>query len=164
MASRIEDSALIGDCQSAALIGKDGSIDWLCLPRFDSGACFAALLGTPEHGRWKIGPVDPVVGTRRRYRDATMILETELETRDGTVVLIDFMPIRTNIPDAVRIVVGKRGAVPMRMEIAIRCDYGSIVSIPKRRWRRRRRTGVAGPSAARTRARTLRSCNARCSR
>src|SRR5436189_1356778 len=91
MANRIEDYALIGDCHTAALVGKDGSIDWLCLPRFDSGACFAALLGTPEHGRWLLAPAGEVKSVRRRYRDQTLILETEFETADGVVAVIDFM-------------------------------------------------------------------------
>jgi GH15 family glucan-1,4-alpha-glucosidase len=107
----IEDYALIGDCLTAALVGRDGSIDWLCLPCFDSGACFAALLGTPEHGRWRIAPTGAIVDVRRRYRDATLILETEFETADGVV----------------RIVTGVHGQVHMKMELVIRLDYGSIV-------------------------------------
>ena len=94
MASRIEDYALIGDCETAALVAKDGSIDWLCWPRFDSGACFAALLGTPEHGRWQIAPVGSIRRTTRRYREGTLILESEFETPEGAVTLIDFMPLR----------------------------------------------------------------------
>src|SRR5215472_7784654 len=93
MAGPIEDYALIGDCETAALVGRDGSIDWLCWPRFDGGACFAALLGTPEHGRWQIAPVDPKARVRRRYRDDTLILETEFTTRDAAT-LVDFMPPR----------------------------------------------------------------------
>src|SRR3954452_19989174 len=104
MASRIEDYALIGDCRTAALVGRDGSIDWLCLPRFDSGACFAALLGTPDNGRWRIAPAGEVRATRRHYRGDTLILETEFETADGVVALIDFMPPRSEAPDVVRIV------------------------------------------------------------
>jgi GH15 family glucan-1,4-alpha-glucosidase len=127
MPSRIEDYALLGDCQSAALVGKDGSIDWLCLPRFDSPACFAALLGGTDNGRWQIRPVGDVLETHRRYREDTMILETEVRTADGTVTVIDFMPIRTEVPDLVRIVVGKQGAVRMRAELVIRFDYGSVV-------------------------------------
>ncbi|MBW3598114.1 MAG: glycoside hydrolase family 15 protein [Planctomycetes bacterium] len=127
MAARIEDYALIGDCQTAGLVAKDGSLDWLCFPRFDSPACFAALLGTPEHGRWRIAPEGEVRRVSRRYRDGTLILETEFETDDGAVTVIDFMPIRTAAPDVVRIVEGKRGKVPMRMELVIRFDYGSIV-------------------------------------
>ena len=90
----IEDYGVIGDSQTAALVGRDGSIDWLCLPRFDSGAIFAALLGTEEHGRWLIAPASPVRATRRRYRDETMVLETEFDTDEGTVRLVDFMPER----------------------------------------------------------------------
>ena len=127
MPSRIEDYALIGDCLSCALIGRDGSIDWLCWPRFDSGACFAALLGGPEHGRWQIAPVGEVRPGRRRYRDDTLIVETDFETADGAVTLIDFMPPRGEAPDIVRIVEGRRGTVPMHLELIIRFDYGSIV-------------------------------------
>src|SRR3954469_18126598 len=106
MADRIEDYALIGDCETAALVSRDGSIDWLCWPRFDSGACFAALLGEPEHGRWRIAPPDGSgdCRTRRRYRGETMILETEIETATGAVLLIDFMPTDGPNPDLVRIV------------------------------------------------------------
>src|SRR5512132_2334459 len=91
---RIEDYALIGDCHSAALVGRDGSIDWLCWPRFDSGACFAALLGTREHGRWQIAPADGRVAARRRYREDTLVLETDFESAEGAVTLVDFMPAR----------------------------------------------------------------------
>jgi GH15 family glucan-1,4-alpha-glucosidase len=98
MSSRIEDYALIGDCQTAALIGRDGSIDWLCLPRFDSGACFAAMLGSPENGRWQFAPECEVKVVRRCYRGPTAILETEFTTGSGTVRLIDFMPPRTDVP------------------------------------------------------------------
>ncbi|MBI2825689.1 MAG: glycoside hydrolase family 15 protein [Planctomycetia bacterium] len=127
MALRIEDYALIGDCHTAALVGRDGSIDWLCLPRFDSGACFAALLGTAEFGRWKIAPQGEVRRVRRRYRPGTLVLETEFETADGTVVVTDCMPPRTAEPNVVRMVEGRSGSVPMRMELAIRTDYGSVV-------------------------------------
>src|SRR4030095_11988022 len=113
MALRIEDYALIGDCQTAALVGKDGSIDWLCFPRFDSPACFAALLGTPDHGRWNITHLDSVKNVRRRYRDGTLILETDFETETGAVRLIDFMPPRSTNPDLIRIVEGRRGSVRM---------------------------------------------------
>jgi GH15 family glucan-1,4-alpha-glucosidase len=143
MSLPIEDYALIGDCQTAALVGRDGSIDWLCLPRFDSGACFAALLGTPEHGRWLISPQGQVRATRRRYRHGTLVLETDFETDEGAVTLVDCMPPRGNEPDLVRMVVGQRGRVPMRMELCIRFDYGSIVP-----WVRRTERGiraVAGP-------------------
>jgi len=124
---RIEDYALIGDTHTAALVGRDGSIDWLCLPRFDSGACFASLLGDPRHGRWLINPTAEVRQTRRHYRPATLILETECETADGAVRLVDFMPPREQSPCVVRIVEGLRGEVRMRMELVIRFDYGSIV-------------------------------------
>ena len=127
MPTRIEDYALIGDCQTAALVGRDGSVDWLCFPRFDSGACFAALLGTPEHGRWQIAPLAPVREARRRYRDGTLVLETELHTDEGVVRLVDFMPLRDAAPDLVRIVEGVRGQVRMRTELVIRFDYGSVV-------------------------------------
>ena len=123
----VEDYALVGDCHTAALVGRDGSIDWLCLPRFDSGACFAALLGTPEHGRWLIAPAGAAGPARRRYRDGTLILETEFETRDGVVRIVDCMPLGDGRLDLVRIVEGVRGRVAMRMELVVRFDYGSIV-------------------------------------
>ena len=124
---RIEDYALIGDTHTAALVGRDGSIDWLCLPRFDSGACFASLLGDQRHGRWLLSPTAEVGQTRRHYRPATLILETEFETDEGAVRLVDFMPPRENSPCVVRVVEGLRGQVRMRMELVIRFDYGSIV-------------------------------------
>ncbi len=127
MASRIEDYALIGDLQTCALVARDGSIDWLCVPRFDSPACFAALLGTPDHGRWKLAPREPVVAVERRYRDDTLILETTFETASGRVRVVDFMPVRDDAIDVMRIVEGVEGRVPMRMDFAIRFDYGSIV-------------------------------------
>src|SRR5438105_606257 len=113
----VEDYALIGDCHTAALVGRDGSIDWLCLPRFDSGACFAALLGEPGHGRWLIAPVAKVSRAQRRYRDGTLVLETELETDEGAVRIIDSMLLSDERWDIVRIVEGLRGQVPMRMEL-----------------------------------------------
>ncbi|REK18788.1 MAG: glycoside hydrolase family 15 protein [Planctomycetota bacterium] len=143
MASRIEDYALIGDCQTGALVARDGSIDWLCFPRFDSPACFAALLGTPENGRWQMAPQAEVRSVRRRYRDGTLVLETEFETDEGKACVIDFMPPRTTAPDVIRIVEGREGQVPMRMELEIRFDYGSIIP-----WVRRRDGGIratAGP-------------------
>ena len=139
----IEDYALIGDCQTAALVGRNGSIDWLCLPRFDSGACFAALLGNENNGRWLLAPAEEVRQSSRRYREGTLILETDFETEHGAVTVIDCMPPRTEEPDVVRMVVGKRGQVSMRMQLVIRFDYGSIVP-----WVRRTETGiraVAGP-------------------
>jgi GH15 family glucan-1,4-alpha-glucosidase len=125
--SRIEDYALIGDCQTAALVGRDGSIDWMCLPRFDSGACFAALLGGSEHGRWIVAPLDPALRVSRTYRDGTLILETDFHTADGAVTLIDFMSLRSEASDLVRLVVGRRGQVAMHTEFILRFDYGSIV-------------------------------------
>jgi GH15 family glucan-1,4-alpha-glucosidase len=127
MALRIEDYAIIGDTQTAALVGKDGSIDWLCFPRFDSGAVFAALLGTDQHGRWLLAPAGGVRAVRRRYRGDSLVLETEFDTDEGTVRLIDFMPPRGEAPDLVRIVEGVRGRVPMRMELRLRFDYGRVV-------------------------------------
>jgi len=123
----IESYALIGDCHTAALVGTDGSIDWLCLPRFDSGACFAALLGQPEHGRWLIAPCGRVKSVRRRYSDHTLVLETDFETARGSVRLIDFMPDSDTRWDVVRMVKGLRGRVRLRMELIVRFDYGSIV-------------------------------------
>jgi len=127
MAARIEDYAMIGDCHTAALVSRDGSIDWLCLPRFDSAACFAALLGTPEHGRWLLAPAGGARSIRRRYRDGTLILETDYETDTGMVTVTDCMPVRGQAPDLIRTVEGKRGTVAMRMELIIRLDYGSTV-------------------------------------
>src|SRR5207253_2306132 len=127
MPVRIEDYALIGDRHTAALVGRDGSIDWLCVPRFDSPACFAALLGTPENGRWLIEPADEIRSVKRRYRPGTLVLETEFEAEGGTVTLIDFMPPRRENPDLVRIVSGTRGQVRMRTELTMRFDYGRVV-------------------------------------
>ena len=123
----IEDYALIGDCHTAALVGKDGSIDWLCFPRFDSAACFAALLGGPDQGRWLISPTAKVLGVTRRYVDDSLVLQTDLETDTGTVRLTDFMPLSDERWDVVRIVEGLAGSVPMRMELVVRFDYGAIV-------------------------------------
>jgi GH15 family glucan-1,4-alpha-glucosidase len=124
---RIEDYALIGDTQTAALVAANGSIDWLCLPRFDSGACFAAILGDAENGHWRIAPVGPVKAVRRRYRPGTLVLETEFETDDGTVRLVDCMPIRDRTPDLARLVEGVTGRVPMCMQFVLRFDYGCVV-------------------------------------
>jgi GH15 family glucan-1,4-alpha-glucosidase len=123
----IEDYALIGDCQSAALVGRDGSIDWLCWPRFDSDACFAALIGDPSNGRWQFAPIAENVRTTRRYREDTLILETRFETDDGVVTMIDFMPVRDHSADLVRILIGERGSVRMRGELVIRFGYGKLV-------------------------------------
>src|SRR5213082_2135288 len=106
MTARIEDYALIGDCETAALVSRGGSIDWLCWPRFDSGACFAAILGEPEHGRWLLAPADQKARATRRYRGDTLILETEFETSEGAVQVIDFTPLRGHNADLVRTVVG----------------------------------------------------------
>jgi GH15 family glucan-1,4-alpha-glucosidase len=143
---RIEDYALIGDLQTSALVGRDGSVDWLCLPRFDSASCFTALLGEEEHGRWLIAPAGEVRGVSRRYREGTLILETDFETADGTARVIDFMPPRDGgAPQLVRIVQGLRGRVPMRMQLIIRFGYG--LSVP---WVERVPGGIvaqAGPDA-----------------
>jgi GH15 family glucan-1,4-alpha-glucosidase len=142
--ARIEDYALIGDLQAAALVERGGSIDWLCFPRFDSGACFAALLGTPDHGRWLLAPEGEGKATRRYLHD-TMVLETTWETEDGIARVFDFMPPRGKAPDVVRIVEGVRGGVQMRSELVIRFDYGHVVP-----WVRRvedSRFAVAGPDA-----------------
>src|SRR5689334_20621769 len=125
--SRLEDYALIGDCETAALVSRQGSVDWLCWPRFDSDACFAALLGTPDHGRWLMAPAGTVSGSRRRYRDDTLILETDVEADGGAVTLVDFMPPRGEASDVVRIVKGRRGRVRMRTELVIRFGYGQSV-------------------------------------
>ena len=126
MALRIEDYAIIGDCKSAALVGSDGSIDWLCWPRFDSAACFAALLGTPENGRWLIAPALAPLGMKRRYRPGTLVLETEFKTESGRAVILDFMPPADGA-ELVRIVVGRSGRVDFRTEFVARFDYGSTV-------------------------------------
>jgi GH15 family glucan-1,4-alpha-glucosidase len=123
----IEDYGLIGDMESAALVGRDGAVDWLCLPRFDSPACFSALLGDERHGRWLLAPAGGGRATSRRYRPGTLVLETEFETSDGAVRVIDFMPRRgAGPPRLMRIVEGVRGRVPMRMELSLRPDYASI--------------------------------------
>src|SRR5437588_5296029 len=138
----IEQYALIGDCQTAALVGLDGSIDWLCFPWFDSAACFAALVGTPQNGRWIICPAEPSE-VRRQYRSDTLILETNFETADGAVTIIDCMPPREGRPNLVRMVIGRHGSVRMKMELVIRFDYGAVVP-----WVQRAEHGisaVAGP-------------------
>ena len=145
MAAKIEDYAFLSDTQTGALVSRDGCVDWLCFPRFDSGACFAALLGDGDNGRWSLYPREAVIATRRRYRGDSLILETEFETESGAVRLIDFMPPRGEAPDIIRIVEGLRGEVPMRLELTIRFDYGQIVP-----WVRKRDGGIeaiAGPDA-----------------
>ncbi|MER5731841.1 glycoside hydrolase family 15 protein [Streptomyces sp. NPDC002138] len=148
MNQRIEDYALIGDLMTTALVGRDGSIDWLCLPRFDSGACFAALLGDEENGHWRIAPAVAPAGagcTRRGYVGESLVLESVWETDEGTVKVTDFMPQRDVAPDVVRIVEGVSGAVPMAATIRLRFDYGAVVP-----WVRRsdgHRVAVAGPDS-----------------
>jgi GH15 family glucan-1,4-alpha-glucosidase len=142
---KIEDYAFLSDTQTGALVSRDGSVDWLCFPRFDSGACFAALLGDRKNGRWKFTPDGEIKATRRRYRGDTLILETEIETADGAVRLIDFMPPRGKNPDIVRIIEGLRGNVRMKMDLIIRFDYGHIIP-----WVRKEHGGleaIAGPDA-----------------
>ena len=141
---------MIGDCHTAALVSKQGSIDWLCLPDFDSPACFAALLGTDGNGHWSIAPVDPIRAIRRRYRDGTLILETEFETDGGSATLIDCMTLRQDVPELVRVVVGTKGHIRMNLELVIRFDYGSVVP-----WVRRTDSGIsaiAGPDMVRLRS------------
>ena len=146
--TRIEDYGLLGDMQSSALVGRDGSVDWLCLPRFDSPSCFSALLGDEEHGRWLIVPAGGGQATSRRYRPGTLVLETDFETADGAVRIIDFMPRRrAGPPRLMRIVEGLKGRVPMELELSVRPDYASIVP-----WVERVPDGVlatAGPDAFR---------------
>jgi GH15 family glucan-1,4-alpha-glucosidase len=142
--NRIEDYALIGDCETAALVARNGSIDWLCWPRFDSGACFAALLGTADHGRWLIAPTDSITTTERQYRGHSLILETRFTTPDGVVTLVDFMPPRGHNSDVVRLVRGESGRVRMTLELILRFDYGCDVPwvsrLPNGTWR-----AIAGP-------------------
>src|SRR6266446_3686751 len=145
MPSRIEDYALIGDCEAAALVARDGSIDWLCWPRFDSDACFAALLGSNEHGRWQIAPRDKEARVARRYRENTLILETRFETREGAATLVDFMPIGATHSSSVRLVVGERGRLAMSTELVIRFGYGTIAPWVTRLGDRTLRA-IAGPN------------------
>jgi GH15 family glucan-1,4-alpha-glucosidase len=123
----LEDYALIGDTRTAALVGRDGSIDWLCVPRFDSGSVFAALLDRESSGRWLLAPQGGVRRVERRYRPGTVVLETVFETEDGAVRVVDGMPVHGQYPSVVRVIQGLRGRVPMRMELVLRFDYGSIV-------------------------------------
>jgi len=144
MTVSIADYALIGDCETAALVSRGGSIDWLCWPRFDSDACFAALLGTPDNGRWRIAPKAEKFHASRKYRPGTLILETRFETDDGAVTLVDLMPLRNNTSDIVRLVVGESGRVTMCMELVLRFGHGCIVPwvtrLPDRTLR-----AIAGP-------------------
>jgi GH15 family glucan-1,4-alpha-glucosidase len=127
MPSRIEDYALIGDCEAAALVARNGSLDWLCWPRFDSDACFAALLGSDDHGHWRIAPCDETARSTRRYRPNTLILETRFECREGDVTIVDFMPIAEVRSSVVRLVIGERGRVRMCTDLVLRFGYGAIV-------------------------------------
>jgi len=143
--ARIEDYALIGDLQTAALVGRDGSIDWLCLPRFDSAACFAALLGDEGNGRWRLAPTGATTSTRRSYRPGTLVLETVWDSAEGSVLITDFMPLRGEAPDVVRIVEGRSGSVEMCSELVLRLDYGHV--IPWVRHTDGQLSAVAGPDA-----------------
>lgn len=142
---RLEDYALLGDTQTAALVSAEGAIEWLCLPRFDSGACFAALLGDADNGSWRIAPVGGGRAHSRHYRPGTLVLETLFATETGTVRIVDCMPVRGEAPDVVRLVEGLTGQVDLRMDLTIRFDYGR--SVP---WVRQLDGGlqaVAGPDA-----------------
>src|SRR6266699_3599215 len=145
--TKIEDYAFLSDTQTGALVSRDGCVDWLCLPRFDSPACFASLLGDTRDGHWRFFPEAEVVETRRRYRGDSLILETEIETKSGAVRLIDFMPPRGENPDIIRIIEGLRGEVAMQMELIIRFDYGQIVPWVRQRKRSDGLEAVAGPDA-----------------
>src|SRR6201985_3008307 len=127
MPSRIEDYALVGNQETVRLVARHGSIDWMGMPRFDSPACFSALLGTPEHGRWQVAPVDAKVEVKRADRDGSTVLEARFTTADGEVSVIDFMARRTGASDLMRIVRGVRGRVAMRTELVVRFDYGAVV-------------------------------------
>src|SRR5690349_20731734 len=142
---KIEDYGFLSDTQTGALVSRNGSVDWFCVPRFDSAACFAALLGERKNGRWLLAPADQSAKVTRKYRGHTLILETTFETGDGAVRLIDFMPPRGTNPDIIRIVEGVRGTVSLEMELVIRFDYGHIVP-----WVRKSDGGlqaIAGPDA-----------------
>jgi GH15 family glucan-1,4-alpha-glucosidase len=144
----IEDYALIGDCTTAALVGRNGSIDWLCWPRFDSGACFAALLGHSKHGRWSLGPADETLKVSRAYVEDTVVLETVFETAAGTVALIDFMPANQPASSVIRIVEGRSGRVQMRMNLILRFDYGSSIPWVYRHEEESGNVAIAGPNLA----------------
>jgi GH15 family glucan-1,4-alpha-glucosidase len=142
-AAKIEDYAFLSDTQTGALVSREGCIDWLCLPRFDSPACFASLLGEKKNGCWLFTPVEDIKRLSRRYRGDTLIVETEIETESGAVRLIDFMPPRGKNPDLVRIIEGLRGEVRMKMELIVRFEYGSVIP-----WVRKAHDGleaIAGP-------------------
>lgn len=145
MSNPIEDYALLGDGETAALVSRDGSIDWLCWPRFDDDACFAALLGTAENSHWSMAPVAPRTRQSRRYQQDTLIMETDFETEEGAVRVIDFMPMRKTFSSVIRIVVGLRGSVKMRSTLRLRFDYGAqpcaqvLSESPDTPWRRAHR-------------------------
>ena len=147
MASSLEDYALIGDCETAGLVGRDGSLDWLCWPRFDSAACFAALVGAPDNGRWLLAALDAGARSSRRYRDRTLVLETDIESADGAATVVDFMPPRGKTSDVVRLVYGRRGQIALRTELVLRFDYGALLPWVTRlddgAWR-----AVSGPDSA----------------
>ena len=145
--TKIEDYGFLSDTQTGALVSRDGCVDWLCFPRFDSPACFASLLGGKENGHWRFFPEEEVTAVRRCYRGETLILETELETKNGAVRLIDFMPPRGENPDLIRIIEGLRGRVSMQMELIVRFDYGHIVPWVRLRKRSDGLEAVAGPDA-----------------
>jgi GH15 family glucan-1,4-alpha-glucosidase len=145
--TKIEDYAFLSDTQTGALVSRDGCVDWLCFPRFDSPACFASLLGEKKNGHWRFFPEEKIEKTRRRYRGDTLILETEIETKSGAVRLIDFMPPRGENPDIIRIIEGLGGEVAMRMELIIRFDYGQIVPWVRTRKRYDGLEAIAGPDA-----------------
>src|ERR1700716_877108 len=143
--AKIEDYGFLSDTQTGALVSREGCVDWLCLPRFDSAACFASLIGEKKKGHWLFTPAEEIDKLRRRYRGDTLIIETEIETKSGAVRLIDFMPPRGENPDIVRIIEGLRGEVPMQMELIIRFEYGLIIP-----WVRKAHDGleaIAGPDA-----------------
>src|SRR3977135_566964 len=142
--AKIEDYGFLSDTQTGALVSRAGCVDWLCLPRFDSAACFASLIGEKKNGHWLFTPEEKIDKLRRRYRGDTLIIETEIETKSGAVRLIDFMPPRGENPDIIRIIEGLRGEVPMQMELIIRFDYGRTIP-----WVRTEHGGleaIAGPN------------------
>ena len=143
--AKIEDYGFLSDTQTGALVSREGCVDWLCLPRFDSPACFASLIGEKKNGHWLFTPAEKIEKLKRRYRGDTLIIETEIETKSGAVRLIDFMPPRGENPDIIRIIEGLRGEVPMQMELIIRFEYGLIIP-----WVRKAHDGleaIAGPDA-----------------
>jgi GH15 family glucan-1,4-alpha-glucosidase len=154
----IEDYAIIGDCTTAALVGRNGAIDWLCWPRFDSSACFAALLGTADHGRWLIQPSGPIVRISRAYLQDTLVLETVFCTAEGSFALIDFMAVNAESSTLVRIVEGRQGRVPVEMSLTLRFDYGSSVPWVSRLPDSTGNVAIAGPNSDRSFLFTARTC------